>query len=100
MYCDHVLVKYELWDGEPPAMDWDESWAGAVHLPLGKDPRDQLPLRRTGLLRRVRAGPPGRRWQFRVHRKLPGHEDFTVDIVGFSLFKVQFRPSAEAPALF
>lgn len=39
-------------------------------------------------------------WQFRVHRKLLSHEDFTADIVGFALFKLQFwSPVAALPRM-
>ncbi|MDP9864931.1 MULTISPECIES: hypothetical protein [Streptosporangium] len=41
-------------------------------------------------------GRQGHEWQFRAHRKLLSHEDFTADIVGSALFKPQFRSPAEA----
>ncbi|GAA3423683.1 hypothetical protein GCM10018953_08660 [Streptosporangium nondiastaticum] len=98
-YCDHVLIKYELWDGEPPAMSWDESWPGTIHLPSGRMHAISCHSGELDYYEEFELGHPGRQWQFRVHRKLLGHEDFTADIVGFSLFKLQFWPSAEAPAL-
>ncbi|MDP9864256.1 MULTISPECIES: hypothetical protein [Streptosporangium] len=89
-YCDHVLIKYELWDGEPPASDWDESWSGTIHLPSGRICATSCYSGESEYYEEFELGYPDHQWQFRVHRKLLSHEDFTADIVGFALFKLQF----------
>ncbi|SEG30578.1 hypothetical protein SAMN05444920_102518 [Nonomuraea solani] len=94
--CEEALIKYELWDGEPPfASGWGESRAGSVHLISGMV---RATSTQSGFRTRHETFDLGCRdqeWRFRIHRKFLGHEDFPTDIVDLVLFKLQFW-SAEA----
>ncbi|MGV9325242.1 hypothetical protein [Streptosporangium sandarakinum] len=57
-YCDHALIKYELWDGEPPAMGWVESCSGTIHLPSGRMHAISCHSGESDYCE-IRAGPPG-----------------------------------------
>ncbi|WP_405142622.1 hypothetical protein OG589_35235 [Sphaerisporangium sp. NBC_01403] len=98
-YSDHVLIKYELWDGEPAASDWDESWSGSVHLTSGKIFALSCHSGEATDHEEFNLGRRDHEWQFRIHRKLLSHEDFTTKIIGFALFKLQFwsRTAAVRP---
>ncbi|GIH62869.1 hypothetical protein [Microbispora siamensis] len=94
--CEHALIEYELWDGEPPASDWDESWSGSVHLTSGKVLALSGYQGDTTEYEEFDLGRRDHEWQVRVHRKLLSHENFTADIIGFALFKLQFWSPSEA----
>ncbi|MEO3868387.1 hypothetical protein ABGB18_06115 [Nonomuraea sp. B12E4] len=85
------LVKYELWDGPPPPLvSWDRAWSGNVRLASG------VVFAVNGNSGSVFYGAEfdlGRRdnvWQVRIHRKSLGYEEFTPDLVSFTLLKLQF----------
>ncbi|MEV4108632.1 hypothetical protein [Nonomuraea sp. NPDC049695] len=85
------LIKYELWDGPPPPCDsWDGTWSGNVLLPSG------VVFAISGYSGDIFHGAEfdlGRRdsvWQVRIHRKRLGYEEFTPDLVSFTLLKIQF----------
>ncbi|MEV8637005.1 hypothetical protein AB0395_35730 [Streptosporangium sp. NPDC051023] len=91
-HCDHALIKYELWDSEPVALNWDESWAGSVHLTSGKVFAVSPYSGDLAHHEEFDLGRRDREWQLRVYRKLLSHEDFTTHVIGFALFKLQFWP--------
>ncbi|MFC4060988.1 hypothetical protein ACFOWE_22020 [Planomonospora corallina] len=95
--CDHVLIAYELWDGEPTTPDWDESRSGSVRLTSGKTCAISGS---SGELDHHEEFDLGRReheWRFKAHRRLLRHDGFTADAIGFALFKLQFwSPVKEA----
>ncbi|MEV4383376.1 hypothetical protein [Streptosporangium sp. NPDC049644] len=95
-YCDHALVEYELWDGEPPASNWDESQSGSICLTSGKICAISCYSGELNYYEEFDLGHRSHEWQFRAHRKLLNHEDFTADIIGFALFKLQFWSPVEA----
>ncbi|MET8007899.1 hypothetical protein [Nonomuraea glycinis] len=88
------LIKYELWDGEPPPLDsWDRSWSGNVRLASGRvfalsdydgdtTYGEEFDLGRRDTL-----------WRVSIHRKALAHEDFTPDLVGVTLLKARFWPA-------
>jgi hypothetical protein len=84
------LIKYELWDGEPPSSpSWDATWQGTVHLESGDiRPEDLHGTDLTAI--RFDLGRPGRKWNIRIHRVRPGHEEFTPDVIRLTLLKFQF----------
>ncbi|MEU4407529.1 hypothetical protein AB0F88_23645 [Streptosporangium sp. NPDC023963] len=88
---ERCLIRYELWDGPPPALDtWDRTWSGSVRLTSG---RIQSVDQWSGDVSYGAEFDLGREngvWQVRIHRKALGHEEFTPDIVGFTLLKLQF----------
>ncbi|WP_433434810.1 hypothetical protein [Nonomuraea sp. CA-141351] len=94
-HCDHALIKYELWDGEPTTSDWDESRSGTVQLTSGKVYAISSWSGSTTYSKEFELGRRDQEWRFRIHRKFLGHEDFTTDIVSLVLFKVQFWSPAE-----
>ncbi|GAA3214278.1 hypothetical protein [Nonomuraea helvata] len=88
---ERCLIKYELWDGPPPLCDsWDGTWSGSVYLASG------AVFAINGHDGNVFWGAEfdlGRRhsvWQVRIHRKRLGYEEFTPDLVSFTLLKIQF----------
>lgn len=86
------LVKYELWDGEPPAHPPGAStWQGTVYLESGIiQPEDLAGTDLTGS--RFDLGRPGRRWNVCVHRDQLGHGAFPPDVVQRTLIILQFWP--------
>ncbi|QFY07254.1 hypothetical protein GBF35_11640 [Nonomuraea phyllanthi] len=89
---ERCLVKYELWDKPPPPLDcWDRTWSGSVRLT-------------SGLVFALNDCHPGEAyygaefnlgqrdtvWQVRIHRKALGYEEFTPDLISFTLLKLQF----------
>ncbi|MEW9530960.1 hypothetical protein [Microbispora sp. NPDC049125] len=95
VYCDDVLVEYELWDGEPPASNWDDAHSGSIHLTSGKICAISGCSGDTEEYEEFDLGRRDHEWRFRVHRKLLSHENFTADIVRFALYKLQFWSPAE-----
>ncbi|MEO3812036.1 hypothetical protein ABGB17_23820 [Sphaerisporangium sp. B11E5] len=93
---ERFLVKFELWDGAPPPLDsWDRSWSGAVRLSSGKI---RAVSQHSGDESYGAEFDLGRRdgvWQVRVHRKALSHEEFTAEVVGFTLLKLQFWPAGQ-----
>ncbi|MEV0232316.1 hypothetical protein [Nonomuraea sp. NPDC050786] len=88
---ERCLIKYELWDGPPPPCDsWDRTWSGNVSLASG------VVFAISGYAGDVFHGAEfdlGRRdsiWQVRIHHKPLGYEEFTPDLVSFTLLKIQF----------
>ncbi|WP_214106777.1 hypothetical protein [Acrocarpospora catenulata] len=94
--CDDVLIEYELWDGEPPASNWDESRSGSIYLTSGTICAISSYSGESDHYEEFDLGRRDHEWQFRVHRKLLSHENFTADIIRFTLFKLQFWSPAEA----
>ncbi|SNR97001.1 hypothetical protein SAMN05216276_100244 [Streptosporangium subroseum] len=95
-HCDHALIKYELWDGEPAATDWDESQSGSIHLTSGKVYAISSWSGGVTYNEEFDLGRRDQEWRFRIHRKFLSDEDFTTDIISLVLFKVQFWSPAEA----
>jgi hypothetical protein len=95
-HCDHALIKYELWDGEPAASDWEESRSGSVHLTSGKVYAISSWSGDTTCHEEFDLGRRNHEWRFRIHRTFLSHEDFTTDIISLVLLKVQFWSSAAA----
>ncbi|MEU1720626.1 hypothetical protein [Nonomuraea sp. NPDC005692] len=93
--CDQALIKYELWDGEPPTSNWDESRLGTVHLTSGKVAAISSWSGDTTYNDEFDLGRRDQDWRFEVHRKFLSHEDFTTDIISLVLYKVQFWSPAE-----
>ena len=86
------LVRYEVWDGEPPApLPVASTWQGAVYLESGIiQPEDSAGTDLTGS--RFDLGRPDRRWNVRVHRDRLGHGAFPPDVVRRTLITLQFWP--------
>ncbi len=86
------LVRYEVWDGEPPApLPVASTWQGAVYLESGIiQPEDDAGTDLTGS--RFDLGRPDRRWNVRVHRDRLGHGAFPPDVVRRTLITLQFWP--------
>ncbi|MER5620250.1 hypothetical protein ABT061_04315 [Streptosporangium sp. NPDC002544] len=88
---ERCLIKYELWDGPPPALDtWDRTWSGSVHLTSGKIEAVDQHSGSVSYGAEFDLGRENSTWQVRVHRKALGHEEFTPNIIGFTLLKLQF----------
>ncbi|MCK2212464.1 hypothetical protein MF672_001420 [Actinomadura sp. ATCC 31491] len=89
--ADTHLLKYELWDGPPPPLTtWDATWSGSVRMGCGRV--SALSGHGGGVFSGAEFDL-GRReavWQVRVHRKSLGHEEFTAELVGCTVFKIQF----------
>ncbi|MEV7807244.1 hypothetical protein AB0O28_30295 [Microbispora sp. NPDC088329] len=89
--AERFLIKYELWDGPPPPLDsWDSSWSGSVRFTSGKVYAVSVHSGDSSYGAEFDLGRPDSVWQVRVHRKSLGHEEFTPEIVGFALLKLQF----------
>ncbi|GGT00433.1 hypothetical protein GCM10010156_68140 [Planobispora rosea] len=95
-YCDEALIKYELWQGEPPASDWDERRSGSVHLVSGKIYAISCHSGEMTYGEEFDLGRRDHEWRFRAHRMFLSHEDFTTDIISLVLFKLQFWSPADA----
>ncbi len=92
---ERCLIKYELWDGPPPPIDsWDRSWSGSVRLTSGKVFAMSGYSGGTSYGEEFDLGRPDSVWQVRVHRKSLAHEEFTPEIVSFTLLKLQFWPGS------
>ncbi|MEU0484699.1 hypothetical protein ABZ260_36650 [Streptosporangium sp. NPDC006013] len=88
---ERCLIKYELWDGPPPSLDtWDRTWSGSVQLTSGKIQSVDQYSGGVSYGTEFDLGRENNLWQLRVHRKALGHEEFTPDIIGFTLLKLQF----------
>ncbi|MFI6501661.1 hypothetical protein [Nonomuraea typhae] len=90
---ERCLLKYELWDAHPPLLrSWDRTWDGSLRLTSGKV------FAVSGYSGEEFYGQEfnlGRRdgiWNLRVYRKALGHEEFTPQLVSFTLLKLQFWP--------
>ncbi|MFI6321456.1 hypothetical protein ACIBG8_28230 [Nonomuraea sp. NPDC050556] len=95
---ERCLIKYELWDGPPPPLSsWDRSWAGSVSLTSGKVVAVSGYSGGTTYGEEFDLGREDTVWKIAIHRKSLGHEEFTPDIVGFTLLKLQFWPAAGMP---
>ncbi|MFC6087476.1 hypothetical protein [Sphaerisporangium aureirubrum] len=94
---ERFLIKYELWDGAPPPLaSWDDSWSGSVRLESGKVRAVSQYSGDESYGAEFDLGRPEAAWQVRVHRKYLRHEEFTADVVGVTLLKLQFWPAAQA----
>ncbi|GAA4214381.1 hypothetical protein GCM10023074_67120 [Microbispora amethystogenes] len=91
----HALIEYELWDGEPPASDWEESRSGSIYLTSGKICAITSYVEEIDEDGDFDLGRPGQEWRFRAHRKPLSHENFTADVIRLSLFKLQFWAPTE-----
>ncbi|SFL19306.1 hypothetical protein SAMN05216275_1684 [Streptosporangium canum] len=88
---ERCLIKYELWDGPPPVLDtWDRTWSGSVRLTSGKINSVEQYSGDVSCNEEFDLGRENSVWQVRIHRKSLGHEEFTTDIVSFTLLKLQF----------
>ncbi|WP_433511798.1 hypothetical protein ACQP2T_49770 [Nonomuraea sp. CA-143628] len=91
---ERCLLKYELWDGPPPLLtSWDRTWTGSVLLTSG---RIVAVSGYSGGTSYGAAFDLGRRdtiWNIAIHRKSLGHDEFTPDIVSFTLLKLRFWPT-------
>ncbi|WP_214323081.1 hypothetical protein [Nonomuraea sediminis] len=94
-HSERCRIKYELWDSSPPPLSlWDSSQTGRVHLTSGKIFAVSI---YSGGESHGDVFDLGRRdhaWNVSVHRKALQHEEFTADIVSFTLLKLQFWPTA------
>jgi hypothetical protein len=94
---ERFLVKYELWDGAPPpAESWDDSWSGSVRLESGKVHAVSQYSGDESYGAEFDLGRRDSVWRVRVHRKCLHHEEFTADLVGVTLLKLQFWPAGQA----
>ncbi|MFI7634311.1 hypothetical protein [Nonomuraea sp. NPDC049400] len=91
---ERCMIKYEFWDGPPPPFDsWDRSWSGSVHLASG---RVFSISGRSGDAFHGAEFDLGQRdnvWQVKILRKSLGYEEFTPDLISFTLLKAQFWPA-------
>ncbi|MEV6868434.1 hypothetical protein AB0M44_46580 [Streptosporangium subroseum] len=88
---ERCLIKYELWDGPPPALGtWDRTWSGSVRLTSGKINSVEQYSGDVSCSEEFDLGRENSVWQVRIHRKSLGHEEFTADIISFTLLKLQF----------
>ncbi|MER5426277.1 hypothetical protein [Streptosporangium roseum] len=88
---ERCLIKYELWDGPPPPLaSWDRTWSGSVHLASGKVHAVNEYSGNTFYGAEFNLGRGGTIWQLRIHRKSLSHEEFTPDLISFTLLKLQF----------
>ncbi|MEU8382294.1 hypothetical protein [Streptosporangium sp. NPDC048865] len=88
---ERCLIEYELWDGPPPALDtWDRTWSGSVRLTSGRIQSVDQWSGGVSYGAEFDLGGTNDIWQVRIHRKALGHEEFTPDIVGLTLLKLQF----------
>ncbi|PZG56241.1 hypothetical protein C1I98_01620 [Spongiactinospora gelatinilytica] len=88
---ERCLIKYELWDDTPPLLaSWDRNWTGSVRFTTGRVPAISGASGGTSYGEEFDLGRPDGDWNARVYRKSLGHEEFTPDLVSFTLLKVQF----------
>lgn len=94
-HCYEALIKYELWDGEPPASDWGEDRSGSVYLTSGRVYAMSSWSGGSSYSDEFNLGRRDQEWRFRIQRKFLSDEDFTTDIISLVLFKVQFWSPSE-----
>lgn len=88
---ERCLIKYELWDGPPHSLDsWDRTWTGSVRFSSGKVIAISGHSGGTDYGQEFNLAQQNTVWNVRVHRKSLGYEDFTPEIVSFTLLKLQF----------
>ncbi|UBU12970.1 hypothetical protein [Nonomuraea gerenzanensis] len=91
---ERCLLKYELWDGSPPLLtSWDRTWTGSVLLTSGRVVAVSGYSGGTSYGAAFDLGRRGAIWNVAVHRKSLGHDEFTPDIVSFTLLKLRFWPT-------
>ncbi|MFI6498445.1 hypothetical protein [Nonomuraea typhae] len=69
---------------------WDRSWSGSVRLASGKIVSVSDHSGDSTYGEEFDLGRRDKVWQVRIYRKALGHEEFTQDIVSFTLLKIQF----------
>ena len=88
---EHCLLKYELWDGPPPPLtSWDRTWTGNVLLTSGRVVAVSGYSGGTSYGAVFDLGRKDALWNIAIHRKTLGHDEFTPDIVSFTLLKLRF----------
>ncbi|GAA3212822.1 hypothetical protein [Nonomuraea helvata] len=88
---ERCLIKYELWDETPPLLaSWDRTWTGSVRFTSGIVTAMSGTSGGTSYGEEFDLGRQDTIWNARIYRKSLGHEEFTPDIVGFTLLKIQF----------
>ncbi|MFF0329813.1 hypothetical protein ACFYTU_54490 [Nonomuraea angiospora] len=88
---ERCLIKYELWDGTPPPLtSWDRDWRGSVRFESGRVTAISGASGGTSYGEEFDLGRQDSIWNARIYRKRLGHEEFTPDIVSFTLLKIQF----------
>ncbi|MFC6575536.1 hypothetical protein [Planomonospora parontospora] len=88
---ERCLIKYELWDGPPPALNtWDRTWSGSVRLTSGKIRAVNQYSGGESYGAVFDLGRKNGVWRIRAYRKALGHEEFTPDLISFTLLKIQF----------
>lgn len=85
------LIKYELWNEPPPPLDgWDRAWTGNAHLSSGRVCSVNQSSGDVSYGQEFDLGHRDRDWQVRIYRKALSHDEFTANIVSFTLLKIQF----------
>ncbi|MFC5833765.1 hypothetical protein [Nonomuraea insulae] len=91
---ERCLLKYELWDGPPPLLaSWDRTWTGSVVLTSGKVVAVSGYSGGTSYGAVFDLGRRDTIWNVAINRKSLGHDEFTPDIVSFTLLKLTFWPT-------
>ncbi|MEU0484706.1 hypothetical protein ABZ260_36685 [Streptosporangium sp. NPDC006013] len=88
---ERCMIKYELWDSPPPVLDtWERTWSGSVRLTSGRINSIEQYSGDVSYGEEFNLGRENSTWQVRIHRKALGHEEFTPNIISFTLLKLQF----------